>query len=56
MISTQILADVRRGGGGDFIVTLIISLFISKLYNFDPCNNKCKSLSLDKIIISESRL
>ena len=53
MISTQILADVRRG---DFIVTLIISLFISKLYNFDPYNNKCKSLSLDKIIISESRL
>ena len=43
-------------GVGDFIVTLIISLFISKLYNFDPYNNKCKSLSLDKIIISESRL
>ena len=31
----------------NFIVSLIISQFISKLYNFDPYNNKCKSLSLD---------
>ena len=35
----------------NFIVDLIISLFISKLYNFDPCNNKGKRLSSDKFFI-----
>ena len=34
-----------------FIVSLIVSLFISKLYNFDPYNTKCKSLSLDKFLV-----
>ena len=39
------------------IVSLIISpLCSSKLYNFDPYNNKCKSFSLDKLHISGSRL
>ena len=47
----------------NFIVSLIISVFISKLYNFDPYNNnnnnnnnKCKSLSLDNFFILGSRL
>ena len=40
----------------NFIVSLIISLFIWKLYNFDPYNNKCKNLSLDKILILGSIL
>ena len=35
----------------NFIVSLIISLFISKLYNFDRYNKKCKSLSLDNFLI-----
>ena len=40
----------------NFIISLIISLFISELYNFDPRNYKCKSLSLDKLLILRSRL
>ena len=33
------------------IVTSIIYLLISKLYNSDPYNNKCKSLSVGKFLI-----
>ena len=40
----------------NFTVSLIISFFISKLYNFGPYNNECKSLLLDKLIILGSRL
>ena len=38
------------------IVSLIISLFASKLYDFDPYNNMRKILSLDKILVLRSRL
>ena len=46
----------RLDNSKNFIVSLMISLFIWKLYNFDPYNNKCKSLSLDKIFILGSIL
>ena len=39
----------------NFVVSLIVSLFISKVYNFDTYNNKCKILSLGKFLILRSR-
>ena len=53
--------DQRRGlskglhNFKNFVVSLIISLFILKLYNFYQCRNKCKSLSLDKFFILGTR-
>ena len=40
----------------NFIVSLIISLFISKPYKFDPYNNKSKRLPLDNFLMLGSRL
>lgn len=60
MISSQILREQgekywskkslskRLNDFKNFIFSIIISLFFSKLFNFDPFKNKCESLSLDK--------
>ena len=65
MISTQMLRGKGRYFRGlskrlddfrNFLVSLIISLFVSKLYNFDPYIIKCKSLSFNTFLILGSRL
>ena len=65
MISSQIMRGREKGWSKkrsfktfrlfQKLCDLIISLFISKLNNFDPYKNKYKNLSLDKFFILGSK-